>query len=262
MFRKLGLQPKEQGNCAWRCVIDLLRASSHHGKEPRVWLLSGTDDPAQEADQPVRQKRPCTTGGADCLADRSHPDRPRRCPVDDINARIKQSEATIRAMTNAKAKLLKIIPGIGEVFARLIDAEIDDISRFFSPKKRLTAYAGAYAGALASTYSSGGKTGTARSSSGNKVANRRASELPLSGATSMPYDAYLGPALTPANCLRNDLLTRAVAFDFAAVILIECVQGEVRKERLRSIEAAAKDLHALSLLRAETLIQASFGGAV
>jgi transposase len=42
--------------------------------------------------------------------------------IDDINARIKQSEATIRAMTKqtANVKLLKTIPGIGEFFGRLI----------------------------------------------------------------------------------------------------------------------------------------------
>ncbi|SEP27302.1 Transposase, partial [Rhizobium tibeticum] len=45
--------------------------------------------------------------------------------IGDINERIKQSEATIRAMTkaNTNVKLLKTIPGIGEFFARLIDAE-------------------------------------------------------------------------------------------------------------------------------------------
>lgn len=75
--------------------------------------------------------------------------------IGDINERIKQSEATIRAMTktNGKVKLLKTIPGIGEFFARLIDAEIDDISRFRNPKKLA-----AYAGLVPSTYSSGGKT--------------------------------------------------------------------------------------------------------
>jgi transposase len=75
--------------------------------------------------------------------------------IGDINARIKQSEATIRAMTtaNANVKLLKTIPGIGEFFARLIDAEIDDISRFRNPKK-----VASYAGLVPSTYSSGGKT--------------------------------------------------------------------------------------------------------
>jgi hypothetical protein len=56
--------------------------------------------------------------------------------IGDINERIKQSEATIRAMTkaNVNLKFLKTIPGIGEFFARLIDAEIDDISR--SPRRR------------------------------------------------------------------------------------------------------------------------------
>jgi hypothetical protein len=75
--------------------------------------------------------------------------------IGDINERIKQSEATIRAMTkaNANVKLLKTIPGIGEFFARLIDAEIDDIARFRTPKKLA-----AYAGLVPSTYSSGGKT--------------------------------------------------------------------------------------------------------
>lgn len=75
--------------------------------------------------------------------------------IDDINGRIKQSEATIRVMTrtNGNVKLLKTIPGIGEFFARLIDAEIDDISRFRNPKKLA-----AYAGLVPSTYSSGGKT--------------------------------------------------------------------------------------------------------
>ncbi|WP_137113925.1 IS110 family transposase [Mesorhizobium sp. GR13] len=75
--------------------------------------------------------------------------------IGDINNRIKQSEATIRAMTktNANVKLLKTIPGIGEFFARLIDAEIDDIARFRSAKRLA-----AYAGLVPSTYSSGGKT--------------------------------------------------------------------------------------------------------
>ncbi|MEL4378123.1 IS110 family transposase, partial [Brucella cytisi] len=75
--------------------------------------------------------------------------------IGDINERIKQSETTIRAMTkaNANVKLLKTIPGIGEFFARLIDAEIDDVSRFRNAKKFA-----AYAGLVPSTYSSGGKT--------------------------------------------------------------------------------------------------------
>jgi transposase len=56
-----------------------------------------------------------------------------------IKARIKQAEATIRALTkqNSNVKLLKMIPGIGEFFARLVDAEINDVHRFRSPKKLL-----------------------------------------------------------------------------------------------------------------------------
>jgi transposase len=75
--------------------------------------------------------------------------------IGDIDERIKQSEATIRTMTktNNNVKLLKTIPGIGEFFARLIDAEIDEINRFRTPQKLA-----AYAGLVPSTYSSGGKT--------------------------------------------------------------------------------------------------------
>lgn len=75
--------------------------------------------------------------------------------IGDIDGRVKQPEATIRAMTkaNGNVKLLKTIPGIGEFFARLVDAEIDDIGRFRTPKKLA-----AYAGLVPSTYSSGGKT--------------------------------------------------------------------------------------------------------
>lgn len=75
--------------------------------------------------------------------------------IDDINHRIKQAEATIKALSrgNANVKRLKTIPGIGEFFARLIDAEIDNIARFRSAKKLA-----AYAGIVPSTYSSGGKT--------------------------------------------------------------------------------------------------------
>lgn len=75
--------------------------------------------------------------------------------IGDIDGRINQSEATIRTMikANANVNLLKTIPGIGEFFARLIDAEVDDISRFRNPKKLA-----AYTGLVPSSYSSGGKT--------------------------------------------------------------------------------------------------------
>jgi transposase len=74
--------------------------------------------------------------------------------IDDINRRIKEAEATIKTLSkgNANIKRLKTIPGIGEFFARLIDAEIDDIGRFRSAKKLA-----AYAGIVPSTYASGGK---------------------------------------------------------------------------------------------------------
>jgi transposase len=73
----------------------------------------------------------------------------------DINRRIKAAEATIKTLSkgNANVKRLKTIPGIGEFFARLIDAEIDDIGRFRSAKKLAP-----YAGIVPSTYASGGKT--------------------------------------------------------------------------------------------------------
>lgn len=75
--------------------------------------------------------------------------------IDDINRRMREAEKTIRALSkeNTNVKRLQTIPGIGEFFARLIAAEIDDISRFRSPKKLAS-----YAGLVPSTYSSGGKT--------------------------------------------------------------------------------------------------------
>jgi transposase len=75
--------------------------------------------------------------------------------IDDINRRIKECEATIKTLSkgNANVGRLKTLPGIGEFFARLIDAEIDDIARFRSADKLA-----AYAGLVPSTYASGGKT--------------------------------------------------------------------------------------------------------
>ncbi|GLS30854.1 hypothetical protein GCM10007937_25630 [Mesorhizobium albiziae] len=75
--------------------------------------------------------------------------------ISDIDRRIKQSEAASRAVTktNGNVKLLKTIPGVGEFFDQLIDAEMDDIGRFHSPNKLAV-----YAGVVPSTYSSGGKT--------------------------------------------------------------------------------------------------------
>jgi transposase len=75
--------------------------------------------------------------------------------IDDIARRIKECEGTIKTLSkdNANVKRLQTLPGIGEFFARLIDAEIDDIARFRSASKLA-----AYAGLVPSTYSSGGKT--------------------------------------------------------------------------------------------------------
>ncbi len=57
------------------------------------------------------------------------------------------------ARSNANVRRLRTLPGIGEFFARLIDAEIDDIAYLRSAAKLA-----AYAGLVPSTYSSGGKT--------------------------------------------------------------------------------------------------------
>lgn len=82
---------------------------------------------------------------------------------------------------------------------------------------------------------------------------RQASGLPLSGVTFMPYDGYLGPAFDTAEYLRKVFLDKSSGIDPPAAILVECVQGEgginvARKEWLRSIEAAAKDIHALFIV--------------
>jgi transposase len=75
--------------------------------------------------------------------------------IDDLNGYIKESENTIKQYSrgNADVNRLKSLPGIGEFFARLIEAEIDGIDRFRHHKKLA-----AYAGLVPSTYSSGGKT--------------------------------------------------------------------------------------------------------
>jgi transposase len=74
--------------------------------------------------------------------------------IDQLNAHIAATEKVVKAMSkgNANVRRLKTIPGLGEFFARLVDAEIDDISRFRSPKKLA-----AYVGLVPSTYASGGK---------------------------------------------------------------------------------------------------------
>lgn len=75
--------------------------------------------------------------------------------IDDLNSYIKNAEETIKLYSkgNKNVSRLKTIPGIGEFLARLVDAEIDEVSRFRNAKKLA-----AYAGLVPSTYSSGGKT--------------------------------------------------------------------------------------------------------
>lgn len=75
--------------------------------------------------------------------------------IDDLNRYIKESEKTIKEHSkgNADVDRLKSLPGIGEFFARLLEAEIDGIDRFRNEKKLA-----AYAGLVPSTYSSGGRT--------------------------------------------------------------------------------------------------------
>ena len=75
--------------------------------------------------------------------------------IDIINTFIKEIEEIIRDnfKLSKNAQILKSIPGIGEFFAMLIDAEIGDISRFKNEKALAC-----YAGLVPSTYSSGGIT--------------------------------------------------------------------------------------------------------
>ncbi|TKV71670.1 diaminobutyrate--2-oxoglutarate transaminase [Bradyrhizobium elkanii] len=79
---------------------------------------------------------------------------------------------------------------------------------------------------------------------------RAACGVSLSGATFMPYDGYLGPAVDTADYLGNVLLDDSSGVDAPAAILVETVQGEgginvARKEWLQSIQAIAKAAGAL-----------------
>ncbi|WP_028351464.1 diaminobutyrate--2-oxoglutarate transaminase [Bradyrhizobium murdochi] len=82
---------------------------------------------------------------------------------------------------------------------------------------------------------------------------RTASGVSLSGATFMPYDGYLGPAVDTADYLRKVLLDESSGIDSPAAILVETVQGEgginvAGKEWLRSVQAVAKDVDALFIV--------------
>ncbi len=71
-----------------------------------------------------------------------------------LKEKISQSNGIVKnlAKGDARARLLKSIPGIGPFFSILILYEIDDISRFSGEKKLC-----AYAGLVPSTHASGGK---------------------------------------------------------------------------------------------------------
>jgi transposase len=75
--------------------------------------------------------------------------------IDSINTFIKDIETVIKEnfKLSKNAQILKTIPGIGEFFSMLIDAEIGDINRFKNEKALAC-----YAGLVPSTYSSGGTT--------------------------------------------------------------------------------------------------------
>lgn len=82
---------------------------------------------------------------------------------------------------------------------------------------------------------------------------REASGVPLSSATFMPYDGYLGSTVDTADYMRKVLLDKSSGVDSPAAILVESVQGEgginvARKEWLRSIQATAKDTGALLIV--------------
>lgn len=88
--------------------------------------------------------------------------------------------------------------------------------------------------------------------SGNRF-YRKASSIPLSGTTFMPYDGYLGSAHSPADYVRKVLMDESSGTDLPAAILVETVQGEgginvAGKEWLQSIQALAKEVGAIFIV--------------
>ncbi len=75
--------------------------------------------------------------------------------LEEIEAKIKAAENQIRLVCRQDevCKLLRSIPGIGDILAVTIRYEIDDIDRFMSAGKLCS-----YAGLVPSTYSSGDRT--------------------------------------------------------------------------------------------------------
>ncbi|MES0200722.1 diaminobutyrate--2-oxoglutarate transaminase [Mesorhizobium sp. M0011] len=82
---------------------------------------------------------------------------------------------------------------------------------------------------------------------------RKASGVSSSEVTFMPYDGYLGPAIDTADYIEKVLLDTGSGVNSPAAILVESVQGDgginpASKEWLRSIQAIAKDAHALFIV--------------
>lgn len=88
--------------------------------------------------------------------------------------------------------------------------------------------------------------------SGNRF-YRTGSGVSLSGATFMPYDGYLGPAVDTVDYLRKVLIDESSGIDRPAAILVETVQGEgginvAGREWLQSIQAVARNVGALLIV--------------
>lgn len=84
----------------------------------------------------------------------------------ETQSKIKAAESRIRAdcKQDEICRLLRSIPGVGDILAVTIRYEIDDISRFISPSKLCS-----YAGLVPSTYSSGNRSFQGRiTKQGNK----------------------------------------------------------------------------------------------
>lgn len=82
---------------------------------------------------------------------------------------------------------------------------------------------------------------------------RTGSGVSLSGATFMPYDGYLGPAVDTADYLRTALADESSGMDCPAAILVETVQGEgginvAGSKWLQSIQAIAREVGALFIV--------------
>ncbi|OSI71103.1 diaminobutyrate--2-oxoglutarate transaminase [Bradyrhizobium canariense] len=92
----------------------------------------------------------------------------------------------------------------------------------------------------------------ATAASGNRF-YRKASGIPLSGTTFMPYDGYLGSSYSPADYVRKVLMDESSGTDLPAAILVETVQGEgginvAGKKWLQSVQALAKEVGAIFIV--------------